>query len=116
LWEVFYKLQLIDALLEFFDFIVFTHRLGFSLEITQFFNPISESGKVKRMYAMGIENYSSRELAKIFTEHICENAKVVTDLWRGYRPLMKDYGIEQVPSNNGKNFPALHTMIHQVKS
>jgi hypothetical protein len=86
------------------------------LEITQFFNPISESGKVKRMYAMGIENYSSRELAKIFTEHICENAKVVTDLWRGYRPLMKDYGIEQVPSNNGKNFPALHTMIHQVKS
>lgn len=29
---------------------------------------------------------------------------------------MKDYKIEQIPSNNGNNFKALHTMIHQVKS
>lgn len=77
---------------------------------------LTENGKVKRMYAMGIEDYSSREIGKIFRAHICENAKVKTDLWRGYRPLMKEYTIEQVPSNNGKNFPALHTMIHQVKS
>lgn len=41
---------------------------------------------------------------------------MTTDLWRGYRPLMKDYNIEQIPSNSGKNFKILHTMIHQVKS
>ena len=29
---------------------------------------------------------------------------------------MKDYNIDQIPSNNGSNFKALHTMIHQVKS
>ena len=29
---------------------------------------------------------------------------------------MKDYKIEQIPSNNGSNFKALHTMIHQIKS
>ena len=29
---------------------------------------------------------------------------------------MKDYDITQIKSNNGLNFKALHTMIHQVKS
>lgn len=29
---------------------------------------------------------------------------------------MKDYHIEQIPSDNGGNFKALHTMIHLVKS
>ncbi len=29
---------------------------------------------------------------------------------------MKQYNIEQVESDHGMNFKALHTMIHQVKS
>lgn len=77
---------------------------------------LTEEGKVKRMYSMKIDNYSSKELKKIFEKHLSEEADVTTDLWRGYRPLMKDYQITQIESNQGTNFKALHTMIHQLKS
>lgn len=77
---------------------------------------LTEEGKVKRMYSMKIENYSAKELKKLFTAHISASAIVTTDLWKGYRPLMKDYNISQIESDNGLNFKALHTMIHQVKS
>jgi transposase-like protein len=77
---------------------------------------LTDEGKVKRMYALGIKNYSSKELNRIFTKHISTDAKVTTDLWKGYRPLTKGYSITQIPSDNGSNFKALHTMIHQVKS
>lgn len=77
---------------------------------------LTNKGKVKRMYALKIDNFSAKELEKIFIKHIDENAIVTTDLWRGYRPLFEDYNITQIESNNGKNFIALHTMIHQVKS
>ncbi len=68
------------------------------------------------MYSMKIQNYSSKELKKIFEAHISTKATVTTDLWKGYRPLMEDYNITQVKSDGGLNFKALHTMIHQVKS
>lgn len=77
---------------------------------------LTDEGKVKRMYSMKIENYSSKELKRMFDKHISEDAKVVTDKWKGYRPLMKQYNIEQIESDHGMNFKALHTMIHQVKS
>lgn len=77
---------------------------------------LTDEGKVKRMYSMKITNYSSKELQRIFDKHISEKAKVVTDKWKGYRPLMKQYSIEQIESDHGMNFKALHTMIHQVKS
>ncbi len=77
---------------------------------------LTDDGKVKRMYAMGIDNYSSKELKKLFDKHISEEAEVTTDCWKGYRPLMDEYNIVQVESNGGLNFQALHTMIHQVKS
>jgi hypothetical protein len=41
---------------------------------------------------------------------------IITDQWKGYRPIAKDYTIEQIPSDYGMNFKALHTLIHQVKS
>ncbi len=77
---------------------------------------LTEKGKVKRMYAMKIDNYSAKELTKLFSAHISPDATVTTDLWRGYRPLMKEYNITQIKSDNGLNFKALHTMIHQLKS
>ena len=77
---------------------------------------LTDKGKVKRMYALKIDNFSHRELKKIFTKHIDKSAKVTTDLWKGYKPLIKDYKITQIESNNGHNFIALHTMIHQIKS
>lgn len=77
---------------------------------------LTDKGKVKRMYSMKIDNYSAKELEQIFEKHISEQATVVTDKWKGYRPLMSQYSITQVESNYGLNFKALHTMIHQVKS
>ena len=77
---------------------------------------LTDKGKIKRMYALKIDDFSAKELEKIFDKHIDENAKIITDLWKGYRPLFKDYDITQIKSNNGRNFIALHTMIHQIKS
>ncbi len=77
---------------------------------------LTDKGKIRRMYAFKIDNYSSKELRKIFTKHIDKQAQVTTDLWRGYRPLSKNYDITQIKSNGGINFRALHTVIHQVKS
>ncbi|TDN87181.1 transposase-like zinc ribbon protein [Salegentibacter sp. 24] len=77
---------------------------------------LTEDGKVRRMYAMRIKDFSARSLQYIFVNHISREAKVTTDKWRGYRPIAKAYDITQIDSNKGLNFKGLHTMIHQVKS
>ena len=77
---------------------------------------LTEDGKIKRMYAMRITDFSARSLQYIFVNNISRSAKVTTDKWRGYRPIAKVYDINQIESNNGLNFKALHTMIHQIKS
>ena len=77
---------------------------------------LTDTGKVKRFYAMKINDFSSKSLQTIFDKHIDIDATITTDQWKGYRPISKAYNIVQIPSNNGKNFKALHTMIHQVKS
>lgn len=77
---------------------------------------LTEARKVKRMYIMKIDNYSAKELKKIFTAHIDTTASITTDEWRGYRPIAKEYDITQMLSNKGLNFKIMHTMIHQVKS
>jgi transposase-like protein len=77
---------------------------------------LTEEGKVKRMYAIKIDNYSAKELRRLFDKHVSKEAKVTTDEWKGYKPLMSEYKIVQIKSDNGMNFKALHTMIHQVKS
>lgn len=77
---------------------------------------LTEGGKVKRMYAMRIEDFSAQSLQYMFINHISRDAKVTTDKWKGYRPIAKAYDITQIESNSGLNFKALHTMIYQVKS
>jgi len=77
---------------------------------------LTEDGKVKRFYVLKIKDFSAKSLRMIFDKHVSTDADITTDEWKGYRPIMKDYNIEQIPSDNGGNFKALHTMIHQVKS
>ena len=77
---------------------------------------LTEEGKIRRMYAMTINDFSAKSLSSIFEKHIDKKAQITTDLWRGYSPLSKNFKIDQIPSNNGLNFKALHTMIHQIKS
>ena len=77
---------------------------------------LTKEGKVKRMYAMRIEDFSARSLQYMFVNHISRDADITTDNWRGYRPIAKAFNITQINSNKGLNFKALHTMIHQIKS
>ena len=70
-------------------------------------------GKVKRFYALKIPDYSSKSLRTIFDKHISKTAQVTTDQWKGYKPI-KDFNITQISSNDEKNFPTLHKIIHQV--
>ena len=63
------------------------------------------------MYALKIENFSAKELKRIFDKHIDAKASITTDLWKGYRPIAKEYDIKQIESNSGKNFKILHIMI-----
>jgi hypothetical protein len=77
---------------------------------------LTDDRKVKRMYVNRINDFSAKELRPIFDRHISKTAKITVDLWRGYRPIAIDYNITQIPSDTGKNFKILHTMIHQVKS
>lgn len=77
---------------------------------------LTDDGKVKRFYAVKIEDFSASSLQVIFDKHISKTASITTDEWKGYRPLIEEYNITQIPSNKGLNFKALHTMIHQVKS
>lgn len=77
---------------------------------------LSEKHRIKRAYVKAIEDYSSKSLTPIFEEHISNSAKIVTDKWRGYEPLKKQYNIEQKLSENGKNFKEIHLIIMQLKS
>lgn len=77
---------------------------------------LTADGKVKRMYAMKIDDFSAQSLQYIFNNHISRSANVTTDKWRAYAPIAKAFKITQIESNNGLNFKALHTMIHQIKS
>ena len=65
---------------------------------------------------MCIDDFSARSLQYIFINNISRDAKISTDKWRGYRPIVKAYNITQIDNNGELNIKALHTMIHQIKS
>ena len=77
---------------------------------------LNQKRGIKRVYAQVIDDYSSKSFTPFFEQHISKDAKIVTDKWRGYTPLKKQYNIDQIPSNIGKNFKELHLIIHQIKS
>lgn len=71
---------------------------------------------VGRAYAQIIESASAENFKPFFNDYIDKAARVITDEWRGYEPLKKEYPkLEQIPSNDGKNFPDLHIHIMNLK-
>ena len=48
------------------------------------------------MYTLKITDFSARSLQYIFMKHIDRTAKVLTDKWKGYRPIAKAYNITQI--------------------
>lgn len=77
---------------------------------------LNERNNIKRVYAQVIDDYSSKSFVPFFEQHISKNAQIITDKWRGYTPLKKDYDITQIKSDSGKNFKKIHLIIHQIKT
>lgn len=76
---------------------------------------ILDSG-VGRAYAEVIENASSKELGNFLKKYVSKDAKVISDEWRGYRPLKSEFQkLEQVSSDDGKNFKDIHIHIMNIK-
>ena len=76
---------------------------------------ILEDG-VGRAYAEVIENSSARELGNFLEKYVSKDAEITSDKWRGYLPLKKKFlKLEQVASEDGKNFKELHIHIMNIK-
>ena len=72
---------------------------------------------IGRAYARVIKDFSASSFRPFFEKHIDTKAKVRTDMWRGYLPLIDTYPLlEQELSDNGSNFEELHMMIMNLKS
>jgi hypothetical protein len=72
---------------------------------------------IGRAYARVIQDFSASSFRPFFDKHIDTKAKVRTDMWRGYLPLIDTYPLlEQELSDNGSNFEELHVMIMNLKS
>ncbi len=67
------------------------HPIKGKVHIDEFVIGGKEEGKAQRLYGIGIDNYSSKELKKLFVKHISSKAELTTDFRRAYRPLMEDY-------------------------
>jgi hypothetical protein len=77
---------------------------------------LGEKDRVGRAYAQVIDHASSKCFRPFFEAYIDKNAHIVTDVWKGYYPLKKDYpNLEQVPSGKGKNFKQLHIHIMNIQ-
>lgn len=77
---------------------------------------LTDANKIKRFYALPIDNYSGKELEAIFKNHIAVEAKVETDGWKGYNKMKKKYHIKSTKSMPGINFNEIHTVIQNLKS
>jgi hypothetical protein len=74
------------------------------------------SDGVGRAYAQAIESSSYKEFKPFFEDYISKDAEIITDEWRGYLPLKKEYpNLKQIPSKEGKNFIDLHIHIMNLK-
>lgn len=77
---------------------------------------ILDKGGVGRAYAKVIEHASGKEFKPFFKDYISPEAHIITDEWKGYLPLKKEYThLEQKPSKKGSNFPELHVHIMNIQ-
>jgi len=76
---------------------------------------IAENG-VGRAYAEVIEHCSAKELGAFLRKYVSKDAKIISDEWRGYTPLKTEFTkLEQVASEDGKNFKDIHIHIMNIK-
>jgi hypothetical protein len=74
------------------------------------------NNKIGRVYAHQIEDYSAEEIGQVLEKYVDQSeANIKADCWRAYTTLSKSWNINQVKSNQGKNFEKLHTVIMNFK-
>jgi hypothetical protein len=74
-------------------------------------------GGVGRAYAEVIEHSSAKELGAFLRKYVSKDAKIISDEWLGYTPLKTEFmKLEQVASDDGKNFKDIHIHIMNIKS
>ena len=76
----------------------------------------NDTGGIKRVYFDELQDYSCKEIRKIFDKHISKSETIKTDKWTGYNPLKKAFDLKQIKSDKRKSSKELHTINHQVKS
>lgn len=72
--------------------------------------------KIKRVYGLKIQNYGGLELKQIFDKFIAKGSTVITDGWRGYNLMKKDYNIVEEIDKMKKNNNPMNRMNQQFKS
>ena len=71
---------------------------------------------VGHAYAEVIQHSSVTELGAFLEKYISKEATAITDKWRGYSPLKKEFlNLKQVDSDDEKNFKELHIHIMNIK-
>ncbi|GHV68009.1 hypothetical protein FACS1894199_14570 [Bacteroidia bacterium] len=74
---------------------------------------LDDNKGVGRAYAQVLDHASGEDFKPFFNDYISHDAHVVTDEWKGYLPLKKEYPLlEQLPLNKGGNMKELH--IHMM--
>ena len=77
---------------------------------------LDDNAGVGRAYAQVINKASGKEFKPFFETYISKDAHVITDVWKGYLPLKKDYpNMEQIPSDKGKGMKQLHIHIMNIQ-
>ena len=54
----------------------------------------NKAGRIKRVYFDQLENYSCKEIRKIFNRRTSISASIKTDKWTGYNPLKKEFDLQ----------------------
>lgn len=77
---------------------------------------LDDNAGVGRAYAQVINKASGKEFKPFFEAYISKDAHVITDVWKGYLPLKKDYpNMEQIPSDKGMGMKQLHIHIMNIQ-
>ncbi len=76
---------------------------------------INQKGAIVHCHFKHIENYSSKELHKVFKSHISPESPIIAEKWIGFQPLAKDYTIKR-KSGTFQNFIQTNWLIHHLKT
>jgi hypothetical protein len=77
---------------------------------------MTDTEKVKRIFALKIDNYSASELEIMLSKHINKTAIVTTDKWKDCLTVSKHYNITYIIRNKRNEFQNITTIIYQAKS